>query len=87
MNQVIVDILSDALGCGIGSREGETPMEVERRRVREALGDLLVEFTAEELAPFMKHPLSEIDREALFHSLAGVNLSGAIIEEREESRY
>jgi hypothetical protein len=87
LNQTIVAILSDALGCGKSSRAQGTPLDTERRRVREALGDVAVEFDTEDFARFVKRPLSEIDREALFRSMAGVNLSAGIIEERDENRY
>jgi len=89
MNQTIVDMLSEVLGCGVRQRPDETPLEAERRRIREALGDLVVEFTPEELAPFMKHDLSEIDRDAFFNSLPILDppLSQTIIDERRESRY
>ena len=86
INQTIVDLLSEALGCGVRQRPDETPLDAERRRIREALGDLVVEFTAEDLAPMLTHPLGSLDAEAIYNSMPRLDppLSQTIIDERED---
>ena len=87
LNQTIVDILSDAVGWGKGQFMYETPREAERRYIREALSDLSIQYHVGDLGPFLHKPAEDIDRDALFRALAGADLSGGIIEDRERSRY
>jgi hypothetical protein len=89
LNQAIVAILSDALGCGKSGRAEETPRVAERRRIREALGDLLVEYKAEDFAAFLGPPMDREQRDAIIALISPMDppLSHSIIEEREESRY
>jgi len=89
LNQVIVDILSDALGCGKTDRPNETPLEAERRRIREALGDLVIEIDPRDFEPFLGPPMDPAERDAIIASIPPMDppLSHAIIEEREESPF
>jgi hypothetical protein len=87
LNETIVTLLRERLARYEYPMAQTTPLERERSRIREALGDLVVQYQPEDFAPFVKRPPTEIDREALFRSMAGVNLSAAIVEERNESSY
>jgi hypothetical protein len=89
LNQVIVDILSDALGCGKSSRSGETPLEAERRHLRETLGDFVVEYKPEDFERFLGPPVDPSRRDSIIASIPPMDppLSHAIVEEREESPF
>jgi plasmid stability protein len=85
LNEEIVTILTERLD-GESERQDETPLQRERRRIREALGDLVVDFRPEDFAPFF-HPLpDDFDRDAFFNSLPRLDppLSQTIIEDRED---
>lgn len=84
-----MDILSDALGCGKGSRPDETPLEAERRRTREVLGDLVVEYEPEDFASALSRWRTPEEVEAILASIPVLDppLSQTIIEEREANRY
>jgi plasmid stability protein len=86
VSQAIVDILSDAMGPERTDAQAETPLDAERRRIREALGDLVVDFHPEDFGALF-HPLpDDFDREAFFQSLPRLDppLSRTIIEDRED---
>jgi hypothetical protein len=89
LNQSIVDILSDALGCGKSSRLYETPLEAERRRLRQALGDSVVEYKARDFASALTKWRTPDELDAVLASLQVLHppLSRTIIEEREETRH
>lgn len=86
LNQTIVDALSDQLRQCSEEDSEETPQEKERRRIREALGDLVVDFRPEDYAPLFRPLPKNFDREALFRSMPRLDppLSQTIIEDREE---
>ena len=89
LNQTIVDILSDAVGSGKSELPGETPLEAERRRIRAALGDLLIDIRPEDWEPFFGPPMDPARRKAILESIPPLNppLSQTIIEERRRSRF
>ncbi|MGI8553626.1 MAG: hypothetical protein ACR2PL_22990 [Dehalococcoidia bacterium] len=64
----------------------ETPLERERRLVREALRYMTVEIDLDEYAPLFKGLTQGLDRQAFFESLPRLDppLSQTIIEERED---
>ena len=89
LNQAIVDILRDVLGCGKGAPPDETLKERERRLLREALGDRVVDVKPEDYAPLFHRWYTPEERDAILKSMPVLDppLSAAIIQEREESPY
>lgn len=89
LNETIVSLLRQRQKGAEHEAERETPLEAERRRIREALGDLVVKIDPQDFEPYLGPPMDPAKRKAILESIPPMDppLSHAIIEEREESPF
>jgi plasmid stability protein len=88
LNQAIVDILRKA-SYQKQEPAGEALKEIERRRLKAALGDRVMEIKPEDFGPFRTGEWGALDKDALFAAMPRLDppLSHTIVQEREESHY
>jgi len=86
LNQVVVDALNDALARGEPAGRDGLPLDEQVRRVRAALGDLVIELDLDRFPPELRPGPDLPGRDALRARLPRLDppMSRTIIEDRED---
>lgn len=89
LNETILESIRDGLQQGKEKQRHETPLEKERRLVREALADISSPWDTSNLFPWIPPRPDDFDWEEFRRSLPVLDppLSQTIVDERDESPY
>ncbi len=86
LNQFIVTAVSEALAREAATGQAENPLVEESRRVRNALGDLVIQLDPSQVPPQLRPPKDLPDADTLRQSVPVLqpSLSATIIAERAD---